>query len=55
VLHVRFLYQDLLGFVAQGLHLRFFDVLTALQLLYPLVDIEALLLGRHVVYFRNYN
>ena len=55
MLDVRFLYQDLLGLVAQGLHLRFLDVLTALQLLYPLVDVEALLLGRHVVYFRNYN
>lgn len=55
MLNVRFLYQDLLGLIAQGLHLRFLDVLTALQLLYPLVDVEALLLGRHVVFFRNNN
>ena len=49
VLHVVLLREDLLGSVAQRLHLAFLNVLTSLQLLDPLVDIEALLtlLSRH--------
>ena len=54
MLNIGFLYQDLLRLIAEGLDLRFLDVFTALQLLDPLIDVETLLLGRHVS-FRNYN
>lgn len=50
MLYIRFLNKDLFGLIAKGLNLGFLDIFTTFQLFYPLIDIKALLLGRHVVF-----
>lgn len=50
MLHVRLLNQDFFCLVAKSLNLGFLDVLALFELIYPLIDVEALLLCRHIFY-----